>query len=129
MKPYPRGNGDHTVDFLKDLQTAYPNKKLIILWDNARYHRGKKVKKYLNEVNKKMTDEKDYKITCYHFAPNAPDQNPVEDVWLRGKSFLRRNFYQSESFYQLKEKFLKYLDNKIFNFKKIEWYLKIKQTV
>lgn len=26
MKPYPRGNGDHTVDFLKDLQTAYPNK-------------------------------------------------------------------------------------------------------
>lgn len=129
MKPYPRGNGDHTVDFLKDLQTAYPNKKLIILWDNARYHRGKKVKKYLNEVNKGMIDEKDYKITCYHFAPNAPDQNPVEDVWLRGKSFLRRNFYQSESFYQLKEKFLKYLDNKIFNFKKIEWYLKIKQTV
>lgn len=129
MKPYPRGNGDHTVDFLKDLQTAYPNKKLIILWDNARYHRGKKVKKYLGEVNEGIPDEKDYKITCYHFSPNAPDQNPVEDVWLRGKDFLRKNFYQSESFYQLKEKFLKYLDNKIFNFKKIKWYLKIQQPV
>ena len=86
IKPYPTGNGENTIAFLKDLQAAYPNKKLIILWDNARYHTGKEVKKYLNEVNGGITDEKDRKLNCYHFAPNAPDQNPVEDVWLRGSS-------------------------------------------
>ena len=129
IKAYPKGNGDYTVSFLKDLQVAYPNKKLIILWDNARYHTGKEVKKYLNQVNKGITDEKDQKITCYHFAPNAPDQNPVEDIWLRGKSFLRKHFYQSENFHQMKRRFLSYFENKIFNFKKLEWYLKIKKHV
>ena len=117
------------MDFLKDLQAAYPNKKLIILWDNARYHTSEKVQKYLDHVNEGVTDEKDMKIKCYRFAPNAPDQNPVEDVWLKGKDFLRKHFYQSKNFDQVKRRFLDYLDNKIFNFNKIEWYLKIKQPV
>ena len=37
IKPYPTGNGLNTIAFLKDLQAAYPKKKLIILWDNASY--------------------------------------------------------------------------------------------
>ena len=129
IKPYPTGNGENTVAFLKDLQAAYPNKKWIILWDNASYHTGKEVQKYLNEVNEGITDEKDRKINCYPFAPNAPDQNPVEDVWLRGKDFLRKHFYKSEKFHQMKRRFLNYLDKKIFNFKKLEWYIKIQQPV
>ena len=120
IKPYPTGNGENTIAFLKDLQAAYRNKKLIILWDNASYHKGKEVQKYLNEVNEGITDEKDRKINCYPFAPNAPDQNPVEDVWLRGKDFLRKHFYESEKFHQMKRRFLNYLDKKIFNFKKLE---------
>ena len=80
-------------------------------------------------MNEGIIDEKEWKINCYHFAPNAPDQNPVEDVWLRGKDFLRKHFYQIESFHQMKRRFINYLDNKIFNFKKLEWYLKIQQPV
>ena len=110
-----RDNGVNTIAFLKDLQAAYPKKKLIILWDNARYHTGKEVQKYLDEVNEGITNKKDQKINCYPFAPNAPDKNPVEDVWLRGKNFLRKHFYQSESFHKIKRRFLNYLDKKIFN--------------
>lgn len=128
IKPYPTGNGENTIAFLKDLQAAYPNKKWIILLDNASYHTGKEVQKYLDEVNEGITNKKDQKINCYPFAPNAPDKNPVEDVWLRGKNFLRKHFYQSESFHQIKRRFLNYLDKKIFNFKKFEWYLKIQNT-
>ncbi len=66
--------------------------KLVILWDNARYHCSKDVKAYLDQVNHDL-EEKDWKITCLPFAPNAPQQNPVEDVWLKGKNFLRRHFF------------------------------------
>ena len=51
----------------------------MIIWDGARYHRGEKVHAYLNEVNQGL-EEKNWKVTCLLFAPNAPDQNPVEDV-------------------------------------------------
>jgi transposase len=52
----------------------------------------------LNEVNEEITDEKNRKINYYPFAPNAPDQNPAEDVWLRGKDFLRKTFMKAKNF-------------------------------
>ncbi len=72
----------------------------MIIWDNARYHTGKAVRKYVNTVNEGIADEKDWKINCYHFAPNAPDQNPVEDVWLKGKNSLRKHFIKAKVFTQ-----------------------------
>ena len=36
---YERGNGENTIDFLKYLQALNRGKRLIILWDNASYHR------------------------------------------------------------------------------------------
>jgi transposase len=91
--------------------------------------RAKKSNNYLNEINEGITDEKDRIINCYSFTPNAPDQNPVEDVWPRGKNFLRKHFYESEKFHQMKRQFINYLDKKIFNFRKLEWYLEIQQPV
>jgi transposase len=43
------------------------------------------------------------------FEPNAPDQNPVEDVWLRGKNFLRKHFYENKTFNQVKYCFVNFL--------------------
>jgi transposase len=59
LRPHDRGNGENTVLFLKHLQALNPDKKLIILWDGARYHDGKEVKKYLDEVNEGIIEEKD----------------------------------------------------------------------
>ena len=49
------------------------------------------------------------------FAPNAPEQNPVEDVWLRGRNFLRKHFNENNTFHKVKMSFLNFLNNKIFN--------------
>ena len=68
-------------------------------------------------------------MTCLLFAPNAPDQNPVEDVWLQGKNFLRRHFYENKTFKQVKSSFLNFLNKKIFNFEKAKWYFEIPQPV
>lgn len=127
--PYHEGNGGSTVLFLKHLQATHPDKKLIILWDGASYHDGKEVKKYLDEVNEGIVEKKDWKITCLLFAPNAPEQNPVEDIWLRGKNFLRKHFYENKNFQQIKNHFFNFLNKRIFDFRKIEWYLEIPQAV
>jgi len=39
-----------------------------------------------------------WSINCILFAPNAPQQNPVEDIWLQAKNFLRKYWYLCMSF-------------------------------
>jgi hypothetical protein len=74
-------------------------------------------------------DEKEWKVACWLLAPTAPDQNPVEEVWLQGKNFLRRHFYENKTFQQVKRSFFNFLNKKVFNFKKLNWYLEIPQPV
>ena len=128
VTPYARGNGENTVSFLKSLQALHPDKKLIIIWDRARYHCGKEIQAYLTTMNHGL-EEKDWNVTCVLFAPNAPDQNPVEDVWLQGKNCLRRHFYENKTCQQVKQSFLNFINKKIFNFEKLKWYLEIPQLV
>ncbi|MDO9152990.1 MAG: hypothetical protein Q7U47_04665, partial [Paludibacter sp.] len=63
-----------------------------------------------------------WQITCELFAPNAPEQNPVEDIWLQGKNFLRKNFVENNTFSKVKKAFLSFLQNRNFNFKKLIMY-------
>ncbi len=128
LTPYKKGDGENTVLFIQHLQALNPDKKLIILWDGASYHRSEKIQTYLKEINKDL-EEKNWKVTCLLFAPNAPDQNPVEDVWLRGKDFLRKHFYENKNFQQVKNSFINFLNKRIFDFSKLEWYLEIPQSV
>ena len=128
LNPYEGGNGANTVSFIEDLQELYPDKKFIMLWDGAKYHGSEEVQAYLQKVNQGL-DEKDWKVTCIRFAPNAPHQNPVEDVWLQGKNFLRRHFYENKTFQQVKQSFFNFLNKKVFNFEKPNWYLEITQPV
>jgi transposase len=126
VAPYPSGNGDNTIAFLQDLPAQYPGKKLIILWDRASDHRSCEVKAYLHEINDGLA-ESEWPITCLPFAPHAPDQNPVEDTWLRGKNFLRKHFYENQTFAQVKRCFFNFLNKRVFNFGKAGWYLGIPQ--
>ena len=128
MTPSDKENGESTVAFIERLQALNPGKKLMIIWDGASDHHCEEVKTYLEDVNKRL-EEKDWRVTCLVFAPHAPEQNPVEDVWLRGKNFLRRHFYENKTFKQVRDCFVKFLNKQICNFKKIEWYLKAPQTV
>lgn len=121
-------DGKNTVKFLEELQTIYEGKKIILIWDGASYHTCKDVKNYLDKVNKGLP-KKDWKLTLMLFAPNGPEQNPVEDAWLRGKNFLRKHFYENKTFRQVKDSFSNFLNSQIFNINKIEWYFKIPQPV
>ena len=83
------GEVKSTVKFAKHLQNEYKDKRMIFIWDGASYHKFGEFKEFLEEINNwKKANE--WPITCILFALNAPQQNPVEDVWLQGKNFLRK---------------------------------------
>ena len=121
IEAYPAGNGESTVKFVKNLQNKYLNQKIVLIWDGASYHRFGEFREYLQQVNQdKLLDQ--LEITCILFAPNAPQQNPVEDIWLQGKNFLRKYWYLCKSFWAIKKLFELFYNCSKFDFPKIHHY-------
>ena len=121
IEAYPAGNGESTVKFVKNLQNKYLNQKIVLIWDGASYHRFGEFREYLLQVNQdKLPDN--FEITCILFAPNAPQQNPVEDIWLQGKNFLRKYWYLCKSFWAIKKLFELFYNCSKFDFPKIHHY-------
>ena len=121
VKPYEKGNGENTVSFVKYLQGLHPDARLFIIWDGASYHQYGLMRDYLKEVNKDL-EKNEWLITCELFAPHAPEQNPVEDIWLNAKRFIRENFDICDSFSKVKELFVSVTNFNIFDFDKINEY-------
>jgi putative transposase len=88
VQAYGAGNSENTVLFVKYLQDLNPGARILIFWDGASYHKYANMQDYLVEVNQGL-DKSGWLITCELFSPNATEQNPVEDIWLQGKRFLR----------------------------------------
>ncbi len=120
-KAFSSGNSENTIAYLKWLMEIYAGKKLLLLWDGATYHRDWKLKEFLAEVNTGL-EEPDWLVTLLRFAPNAPEQNPVEDIWLAGKNQLRRQFAENKTFAQVKESFCSFLKSFFLNSVKFQWY-------
>ena len=89
IQPYQKGESQFTVAFLEYLQAQYPESRIALIWDGASYHRSGEVKSYLDSLNQGLEPSL-WKITYIRFAPNAPEQNPIEDVWKGCKTFCRR---------------------------------------
>jgi transposase len=121
VKPYKKGNSQTTIAFLEYLLAEYPKSRIALIWDGASYHRSAELKEYLDSVNNGLDEEK-WKITCIRFAPNAPEQNPVEDIWLQGKKFLREFYHLCKSFASVKKLFELVTHHQIFDFPKIFMY-------
>ncbi|MGI2909504.1 IS630 family transposase [Tolypothrix sp. VBCCA 56010] len=121
IKPYEKGNSQCARAFLEYLLTQYPKSRITLIWDGASYHRSAEIREYLNLVNKGLAQD-EWKITCIRFAPNAPEQNPVEDIWLQAKKFVREFYHLCNSFTSVKRLFKLVTHHQIFNFQKIFMY-------
>jgi transposase len=97
VQPAQAGNSEGTIAFLQYLLTHCPGSRIALIWDGATYHRSQEVREYLELVNQGL-DESNWKITCIRFAPNAPQQNPVEDIWRKAKRLLREYYHLCKSF-------------------------------
>jgi len=115
---YKTGDSSNTISFLKYLMKKRPHSRLTIIWDGASYHKSQEFREYLDLVNKGKLPEK-WQINSILFAPNAPEQNPVEDIWLQAKNLLRKFAYRCKSFAIVKRLFVFFLNRQIFGFPKL----------
>src|SRR5204862_6428501 len=69
--PFPRANGEHTIEVLRRLRAAFPDEALIVLWDGAPYHRAQAVREAATALN----------ITLMPLPGDSPDLMPVEALW------------------------------------------------
>lgn len=121
IQAYKAGNSESTIAFLKYLLNQYPDSRIALLWDGASYHQSFEVKAYLESVNLEL-DESNWKLTCIRFAPNAPQQNPIEDIWLQAKRFIRKCYHLCKSFGAVKYLFELVTHCQTFDFPKLFTY-------
>lgn len=69
--PYPRANGEHTIDVLHRLRAEFPDGRLVVVWDGAPYHRAKAVWAEADRLG----------ITLAPLPGYSPDLMPVEALW------------------------------------------------
>jgi transposase len=129
IQTYEKGNSESTIAFLKYLQEQYPlATQIVMIWDGASYHRSDEIKFYLSDINQGL-DESTWKINCMRFAPNDPRQNPIEDIWLHAKKFIREWYHLCKSFRAVKCLFKFSINCQIFDFPKLFMYGNFSQMI
>lgn len=121
IKDYPQGNTENTIKFVKYLREKNRGAKLVIIWDGATYHYSQEFREYLEKINHDKL-EREWLIRCIKLAPNAPEQNPIEDVWLQGKEMLRKYWNLCKNFRIVKWLFEWTILQDIFDFTKLSMY-------
>ena len=120
--PTETANGYWTTIFVEYLCQQYPEKRLMLFWDGASYHRGQEMQEYLEAVNYGRSRE-EWIVRCVLFAPNAPEQNPMEDVWLKAKQYVRKHWRECSTFQRMRHIFEEALNTLSFQFEKLRMYL------
>lgn len=93
-----------TKDVLTQIRNIYPKQRIVLLWDNAGWHKGSVVKEFIKN---------DERIEVIHFPTYAPEENPQEHVWKRGRSEVTHNRF-IEDIDAATDEFVTFLNNTIF---------------
>ena len=93
----------------------------MLIWDGASYHRSQEFRDYLSSINQVKTEE-EWKVLCIRLAPNAPEQNPIEDVWLQESELLRKYWSLCRNFQVVKWLFEWTISQDVFSFPKLSMY-------
>lgn len=96
--PIMRGNTQETIRVLKKLVKQYPDKRICIVWDNARWHKSKQLREQLRK-GKSLE-----RIHLIALEPYAPETNPIEHVWGYAKQKLANK--AGKPFDQIKQEFM-----------------------
>jgi len=107
---------DNIINALIKLSKEYKNKKLCIIWDNAAWHKSKKLREKLR-VSKSLEH-----VHLINLPPYAPDNNPEEHVWKYGKERVANEHF--ETFDKLKTAFKHAVTSRIFDYKIGEFVLR-----
>lgn len=100
-------NSEITCDVLEKLCQIYLGKDILLVWDNASWHKSKEVRKWLSKTK--------HKIHLIAFPPYAPDLNPQEHVWKTGRAKVTHNKF-IEDIDKATDEFVAFLNETCFNY-------------
>ncbi len=95
-----------TADILRQIRDLYPKQKIVLVWDNAGWHRGSVVQDFIKQ---------DGRIELIHFPKYAPEENPQEHVWKRGRSAITHNRF-IEDIDKATDEFVEFLNATTFSY-------------
>lgn len=101
-------DSDNIIQALEDLTRFYPNKRICLLWDNARWHKSLALRQKL-EPGQSLNH-----FQLINFPPYAPDENPQEHVWRHGKDHIRSEHFSS--FSELRTRFENSLNSRTYDY-------------
>lgn len=104
-----RQDGKHTIQFLKKLAKQYLKHHIMLVWDNASWHKSKEVRAFLKTTRQ---------FTLMNFPPYTPEFNPQEQVWKNLRQNVTHNNFE-EDFSVTVKTCLRYLNKN--NFKSIKF--------
>lgn len=104
----PWQNQKEVLVALKKFKTEYPDKRVCLVWDNAKFHKGKLIRR---ELSKGGTLENFHLI---NFPPYAPDKNPIEHVWNDAKGEIAN--IQRNTFEETKVAFANHIGGRKFKY-------------
>jgi len=102
----PWQNQREIIKVLKLLMKKYKGKKICLVWDNARFHKGKLIRKALEKT-----------LSSYflvNFPPYAPDTNPQEHIWKWAKDQIGN--IQFKSLMELTDAFRRIITGRIYSY-------------
>lgn len=101
-------NQEEILKAFEQFLKIYPDKKICIIWDNAKFHKGKEIKKALGKGH--LLE----RVHLINLPPYAPDKNPIEHVWNTTKGKMAN--IQYDNFEKMKETFTQYIDGRKFKY-------------
>ena len=101
-------NNDEVLKAMAIFLKAYPDKHIAIVWDNARFHKSKRIKQ---ELRKGGIMERVHLIAM---PPYAPDENPIEHVWNTAKQHVAN--IQRNTFEETRQAFSDYVASRKFRY-------------
>ncbi len=101
-------NQKEIIKALEKLLNIYPEKRICIVWDNAKFHKGKLIRESLKKEHSLE------RLHLINFPPYAPDKNPQEHVWKESKQKISNT--QFEIFAKTKATFKKFVSNRKFTY-------------
>jgi len=101
-------NSESTCKILSKIGKLYPKQKIVIIWDNASWHKSKDVRKFLSETK--------HYFHLINFPPYAPDENPQEHVWKAGREHESHNRFIG-NIDKMTDRFVDYLNRTTFDYK------------
>lgn len=86
----------------------HPDKKIVVVWDNASFHKSAEIRAALGEGN--LLE----RVHLIAMPPYAPDHNPIEHVWKEAKQNISN--IQHETFEQTKKAFAAFIGSRTFSY-------------